>query len=143
MESYIVNVPIKRRNNYKILNIMIISTSKDIIDPVRKILKQRGHNVEVSSDCLNCVKLFVYKKYDIIFTDMERDHIRIAQSIKKMSEEIIYLFAIKKTTQKELLFNSTINKLLCYFESDKKNNIKKSKIFNSSINSKDVEYLCL
>ena len=142
MESYIVNVPIKRRNSYKILNIMIISTSKDIIDPVRKILKQRGHNVEVSSDCLNCVKLFVYKKYDIIFTDMERDHIRIAQSIKKMSEEI-YLFAIKKTTQKELLFNSTINKLLYYFESDKKNNIKKSKIFNSPINSKDVEYLCL
>lgn len=116
METYVC-VPQHGKDIRRIFNTMVISRSDSVTRNLRRVLENRGHNVTICSESLECLSICVKKKYNIIFIDAEQNEVIsncLAQLIKGIdNNENIYVFSlVDKLNERSSMLDGVIQKPL-------------------------------
>jgi PAS domain S-box-containing protein len=82
-------IPIKRK--HKKARILVIEDEEDVRELLRDILTDAGHNVEISADGNEGIKMFEKKKFDLVFTDLGMPGMsgwEVTEKIKSINDKV-------------------------------------------------------
>jgi PAS domain S-box-containing protein len=82
-------IPIKRK--HKKARILVIEDEEDVRELLRDILTDAGHNVEISADGNEGIKMFEKKKFDLVFTDLGMPGMsgwQVTEKIKSINDKV-------------------------------------------------------